>query len=414
MKQASNTYECGSKRKKHKCGIGICSKIDNSDEDEEEIGNEKYTKRQKLTKSPEKIVNALHDKKLCKNCGRPIQGHPLPRGRNCKLIPLPNIEDIRMQKEIIQVTKDRERKKSEEAKAKDRERKKSEAAKAKDRERKKSEEAKAKDRERKKSEHAKAKAKERNKSENAKAKAKERNKSENAMKKARERNKSQIAKAKSKGRSAAARKRLRNSKSFMGWTNFEDFSVTKNDLPNLTEKCVDCGAHMFSWEKCKEKNGGKTFSLCCSYGAVKLSPFRDPSPKLKKLFERTSIQSRQFLDNIRKYNGLVSMSSKNIRGKLTDFSKCKTRGPNIFKMSGQMYHLIPNILPAEGKKSKFRQIFVYDRESQEKELDDRIYHLKPGERKIAKRDTLNIIQSELKKNKPLCKRIQSCCQNIPR
>ena len=329
-------------------------------------------------------MNALHEKKLCKNCGRPIQGHPLPRGRNCKLIPLPNIEDILMQKEIIQVTKDRERKKSEEAKAKDRERK--------------------------TSEHAKVKAKERNKSENAKAKAKERNKSENAMKKARERNKSQIAKAKSKGRSAAARKRLRNSKSFMGWTNFEDFSVTKNDLPNLTEKCVDCGAHMFSWEKCKEKNGGKTFSLCCSYGAVKLSPFRDPSPKLKKLFERTSIQSRQFLDNIRKYNGLVSMASKNITGKLTDFSKCKTRGPNIFKMSGQMYHLIPNILPAEGKKSKFSQIFVYDRESQEKELDDRIYHLKPGERKIIKRDTLNTIQSELKKTSPYVKEFKAAAK----
>ena len=69
-------------------------------------------------------------------------------------------------------------------------------------------------------------------------------------------------------------------------------------------------------------------------------------------------------------------------------------------MSGQMYHLIPNILPAEGKKSKFSQIFVYDRESQEKELDDRIYHLKPRERKIVKRDTLNIIQSELKKTSP--------------
>ena len=137
----------------------------------------------------------------------------------------------------------------------------------------------------------------------------------------------------------------------------------------------NCGAKMFPWERSKMKND-KTFSLYCNYGAIKLTPFKDPSPKLKKLFENTSSQSTQFLANIRKYNGLVAMSSKCITGKLTDFSKFKSRGPNIYKMSGQMYHLLPNVLPLAGKKAKFSQIYVYDNECEEVELDERLKHVK--------------------------------------
>ena len=43
------------------------------------------------------------------------------------------------------------------------------------------------------------------------------------------------------------------------------------------------------------------------------------------------------------------MASKCITGKLTEFTKFKSRGPNIYKMSGQMYHLIPNLFPVKGK-----------------------------------------------------------------
>ena len=86
-----------------------------------------------------------------------------------------------------------------------------------------------------------------------------------------------------------------------------------------------------------DNSSGTSFSLCCGYGAIKLSKFKDPSPKLKELYENTSPQSRQFLANIRKCNGLVAMASRCITGKLTDFSKIKSNGPSIYKMSGQMY-----------------------------------------------------------------------------
>ena len=168
----------------------------------------------------------------------------------------------------------------------------------------------------------------------------------------------------------------------------------------MTEVCVNCKAKMFPWESNKTVQGGKTFSLCCSYGAIKLCPFKDPTPNLKKLFDESSSQSKQFLKNIRQYNGLVAMSSRCITGKLTDFSKSKFKGPNIYKMSGQMYHLIPNLLPTEGKKSKFSQIYVYDNECEEKELDNRLKHVKEKEKKGIERETLKLLQRELKNVNP--------------
>ena len=108
MKPESNTNKkCGSKRRKHQCGIGICSKVIDSVDEEEEFGNEKSTKRQKFKEAAEKIKEAFPEKRLCKKCGRPIKGHPIPRGRGCILIPLSNIEDIQMQKENSRLDKGR-------------------------------------------------------------------------------------------------------------------------------------------------------------------------------------------------------------------------------------------------------------------------------------------------------------------
>ena len=94
------------------------------------------------------------------------------------------------------------------------------------------------------------------------------------------------------------------------------------------------------------------------------------------------------------------MSSKNISAKLTDFTKCRTRGPNVFKMSGQMYHLIPNLFALDGKKPKFSQIYVYDNECEENELDERLGYVKENDKKKIKRETLKIIQDELHKHSP--------------
>ena len=56
------------------------------------------------------------------------------------------------------------------------------------------------------------------------------------------------------------------------------------------------------------------------------------------------------------------MASRNITGKQTNFGN--SRGPPVFKVSGSMYHLSPNVLPEPGVEPKFAQIYIYDREQQ--------------------------------------------------
>ena len=85
------------------------------------------------------------------------------------------------------------------------------------------------------------------------------------------------------------RKRKRSTKnercSKQAWTTPGTVNpVIALSLPSMNEVCIDCGAKMFPWELSKPKEGGKTFSKCCSYGTIKLHSFTDPSPKLKELF----------------------------------------------------------------------------------------------------------------------------------
>ena len=180
--------------------------------------------------------------------------------------------------------------------------------------------------------------------------------------------------------------------------------VSPEVIEKMDEKCIDCGALMFNWEtkkKKKKEDVGFTFSLCCTYGTVKLDKFRDPPPELYKLCFDQVTRCRQFRENIRLYNGMVSMASKNITGAImTDFGN--TRGPNIFKMSGQMYHLTPShIFPDDDKQPKFSQIYVYDTNN---ETNNRVKHA--HDKKKVKIDTLKIIEKELKEVNFFCKAIQ--------
>jgi hypothetical protein len=156
---------------------------------------------------------------------------------------------------------------------------------------------------------------------------------------------------------------------------------------------------MFKFEKHIKKENGLSFSLCCSYGKVKLPRLEDPPEELKKLYQ----DDRQFRDNIRQYNNLVSMASRNITGKKTDFSKSK--GPSIFKITGEMYHLTSNLFPERGEKPKFSQIYTYDKEQ---ELSYRLEHAK-GDGKVNE-GTLSRIQNELKTVNFYVKQFQSAAE----
>ena len=68
------------------------------------------------------------------------------------------------------------------------------------------------------------------------------------------------------------------------------------------------------------------------------------------------------LGNVTKNKTFVSMASRSVSGKMVELNG---RGPQPFKMSGQMYHLTPSaVFPDTAKKPKFSQIYVFDQDNE--------------------------------------------------
>ena len=81
--------------------------------------------------------------------------------------------------------------------------------------------------------------------------------------------------------------------------------------------------------------------------------FTDTPKLLQDLLKLDTPQARAFRLNIRAYNSMLSMASRNITGKETDFGTPK--GPPVYKISGSIIHLSSNLLPDVGKeKNRFQ------------------------------------------------------------
>ena len=175
--------------------------------------------------------------------------------------------------------------------------------------------------------------------------------------------------------------------------NIEPFSVGK-----MNKVCKECGAYMFAGETHKgslgetSEPGTATFSLCCSYGKVKIAPLQEMPPVLKSLLKNDDSESKEFRTNIRDYNNALSFSSRGFSGKPFEFT---SRGPQVFKVSGQMYHCMGNVLPNDGDSPQFSQMYVYD---EQHELDNRMKNVKG-----LRRDTLEKLQHMMHEENPWVK-----------
>ncbi|CAA7061379.1 unnamed protein product [Microthlaspi erraticum] len=91
---------------------------------------------------------------------------------------------------------------------------------------------------------------------------------------------------------------------------------------------------------------------------------------------------------IRIYNMLFSMTS--LGGK-TDHSIKKGKGPNMFQLHGENYHLIGSMLPNPGDYAKFYQMYIVDSEN---ELDNRLNFFSKGKH-ASKPDKKNRLRKDI-------------------
>nr|KAJ0218604.1 hypothetical protein LSAT_V11C300153220 [Lactuca sativa] len=105
----------------------------------------------------------------------------------------------------------------------------------------------------------------------------------------------------------------------------------------------------------------ENYSLCCAYGKVELPELKNAPPSYENLFRSGDSKSKQFMKNIRSYNSMFSFTS--MGGKI-DSSINKGNVPYIFRLSGQNYHSIRSLLPEQGFKPKFSQLYIYDTDNE--------------------------------------------------
>lgn len=95
-----------------------------------------------------------------------------------------------------------------------------------------------------------------------------------------------------------------------------------------------------------------------------LPPYKPPpEPLLGLLTGQDSMLSHHFFDNIRRYNSMFAMTSMgvNIINSIND-----GRGPYVFKISGQLCHRIGSLIPSNGRRPEYCQLYIFDTENEVK------------------------------------------------
>lgn len=114
--------------------------------------------------------------------------------------------------------------------------------------------------------------------------------------------------------------------------------------------------------KSQSRKDNLLFSLCCMNGKVQLPILEEPPVILQQLLHNQDPRSKHFLQNIRPYNSCFSLTS--LGGKI-DQSINSGSAPSVFRLNGENYHLMGSLLPADGSKPKFAQLYIYDTDNED-------------------------------------------------
>ena len=138
------------------------------------------------------------------------------------------------------------------------------------------------------------------------------------------------------------------------------------DFGECSYVCAYCGA-LFWHEECAKNSSKLKYNLCCQGGKISLPLPKQTPPFLDKLFDyKGGVKTSKFRENIRAYNFMFSFTSfgANIQSEIN-----KSTGPHIFKISGQIHHLMGSLVPPKDEPPKFAQLYIYDTEH---ELENRL------------------------------------------
>ncbi|XP_021992293.1 uncharacterized protein LOC110889094 [Helianthus annuus] len=146
----------------------------------------------------------------------------------------------------------------------------------------------------------------------------------------------------------------------------EFVGISKDYVDHLDQNvtCQICQAKLWDVEARRGSTKiqfSSSYSICCAYGKVQLPNMKEAPPSYQSLFNGLDSKSKSFIKNIRRYNSMFSFTS--IGGKV-DKSINKGNAPYIFRLGGQNYHRMGSLLPEDGSKPKFSQLYIYDTDNE--------------------------------------------------
>lgn len=125
----------------------------------------------------------------------------------------------------------------------------------------------------------------------------------------------------------------------------EERNINAHNAGLMDQECMHCGALHF-----REETTNNHFMSCCHNGLIHL-PQPQTNQELKNMFEGDS----QLFKYIRQYNSAMAFASfsatrKDIPG----------NGPYCFKIQGQIYRFISDLLPPNNEDASYGQLYVID------------------------------------------------------
>ncbi|EIW56296.1 uncharacterized protein TRAVEDRAFT_150795, partial [Trametes versicolor FP-101664 SS1] len=135
-------------------------------------------------------------------------------------------------------------------------------------------------------------------------------------------------------------------------------SVQLHTLGRMDVECSICGAlHWLDERLSKSTATSPRFGFCCDSGRVLLPALPPPPPLLRQLLSGNDSAAREFRTHIRQYNAALSFVSLGVR---VQESINDGRGPYVFRIHGELHHLMGSLLPVPGVTPSYAQLYVYD------------------------------------------------------
>jgi len=173
------------------------------------------------------------------------------------------------------------------------------------------------------------------------------------------------------------------------------------------DDCPLCGAR--TWKAERGKGGRRP---CCDAGKTEIpAPECDlndltPIDRLMSEVEfgedgkmRRTRRCKQFHENIVAYNNSVSFASEGVD------NVDRAVAPFTFKMQGNIYHQLPPLVPVDGERPRFMQIYTVDATQQQ--ADDRLHYNPHLDRAV-----LEDLYASLRRTNPYIAGLKTCEQRI--